>query len=132
MIDRDLLDGFGIKGEEAVVTFVDGRALHLLPEWRGDSVRRIRQIQLFESEKVIARVAHGVYDLSSVCSQKELGTYCAFAIELEREVYRFYRIGKIAEEEWQKRFRGYWKIVIKSRQIAAALEQERLPVKTVL
>lgn len=132
MIDRELLDGFGIKDEEAVVTFVDGRALHLLPEWRGESVRRIRQIRLYESGKVIAQVEQGIYDLSSVCSQKDLGAYCAFAIELEREVYRFYRTGKISEEEWQKRFRGYWKVVIKSRQIAAALEQERLPVNNIL
>ena len=132
MIDRALLEGFGVRDGVAVVAFTDGRELHFAPEWRNDSVKRIQSVQLFEQGQVIAQVVSGYFGSLGVIDQPTLGNYCAFAIDLEREVYRHYRLGKIVEEEWQKRFRGYWKIVIKSRQIATALSQSQLPTSDVM
>lgn len=127
-MDRTILKGYGERDGLAVVTFEDGRELQMSPEWRGESVRRILSVQLFGGRRLIARVMAGCFWSENTVSQVELGKYCAFAIDLEREVYRHYRTGKITEEDWQKRFRLYWKIVIKSRQIAAALSLEQLPV----
>jgi hypothetical protein len=103
-----------------------------VPEWRNDSVRRILSVRLLGQGQVIAQVVSGCFEPLGVINQPELGSYCTFAIDLEREVYRHYRLGKISEDEWQKRFRGYWKIVIKSRQIATALSQSQLPTSPVL
>lgn len=132
MIDRALLEGFGLRDEAAVVAFTDGRVLHLIPEWRNDSVKRIQSVHLLDQGQEIAQVVSGGFASLGVIDQPTLGSYCHFAIDLEREVYRHYRLGKIAEEEWQQRFRGYWKIVIKSRQIATALSQSQLPTNAVL
>jgi hypothetical protein len=132
MIDRALLEGYGTRDGVAVVAFADGRELQLVPEWRNDSVRRILSVRLLGQGQVIAQVVSGCFEPLGVINQPELGSYCTFAIDLEREVYRHYRLGKISEDEWQKRFRGYWKIVIKSRQIATALSQSQLPTSPVL
>ena len=132
MIDRTLLDGYGVRDGVAVVVLTDGRELHLEPEWRNDSVKRIQSVQLFDQGQVMAQVVSGCFGSLGEIDQPTLGSYCHFAIDLEREVYRHYRLGKIAEEEWQRRFRGYWKIVIKSRQIATALTQSQLPTRSVL
>jgi len=127
MIDRALLEGYGARDGVAVVAFKDGRELQLLPEWRNDSVKRIQAVRLLNEGQVIAQVVSGCFESLGLIDQPALGNYCAFAIDLERDVYRHYRLGKISEDAWQKRFRSYWKIVIKSRQIATALSQSQLP-----
>lgn len=123
-----MLEGYGGRDGDAVVVFRDGRELRLIPEWRGDSVRRIVTVVLLQNDAPIAGVDAGCFWADGDIDQRELGDYCAFAIDLERSVYRLYRAKKIDESEWQQRFRVFWKIVIKSRQIAAALEHGRFPV----
>jgi hypothetical protein len=127
MIDRSLLEGYGARDGVAVVAFVDGRELQLLPEWHNDSVKRIQSVRLLDHGQMIAHVVSGGFASLGVIDQPTLGRYCAFTIELERDVYRHYRLGNISEDEWCKRFRSYWKIVIKSRQIATALSHSQLP-----
>jgi len=130
MIDRDSLVGFGERDGLAVVTFSDGRELRYVPEWRGDSVRRITEVMLLQGNDVIARVEGGHFWSNRGISQQGLGKYCAFAIELERDVYRRYRTKKIEEGEWQENFRIFWKISIKNRQIVATLEQGTFQIKS--
>ena len=128
MIERTSLKGYGERDGLAVVTFVDGRELQFMPQWHHGAVRRIVSVQLMVNNEVEAQAVGGVFWSGSDVSQVELGAYCSFAIDLEREVYRHYRAGKITEDEWQKRFRTFWKIVIKSRQLTTALSHEQLPV----
>jgi hypothetical protein len=128
MIDRNALTGFGQQNGNAVVTFEGGQALCYTPEWRGDSVRRITRIEFSDHGKVVAKVEAGRFWSACGFSQEELAAYCAFAIDLERDVYRRYRAKKIDEVKWQKKYRMYWKIVIKSRQAVAALERGEMPI----
>jgi hypothetical protein len=129
MIDRTTLKEYGERDGVAVVTFDDGRELQIIPEWGIDSVKGIEGVHLFDSGEMVAEVRKGSFWSNGKVDQRELGAYCAFAITLEREVYRYYRQGKIAEDEWQKRFRNFWKVVIKSRQVASALAQTQLPTR---
>ena len=129
MIPRTSLEGFGEREGLAVLTFVTGETFQLIPEWQNESVRRILAVQLLaEKNQVIAQVVSGAFWTDGAVDQFELGSYCALAIDLEREAYRHYRTGKIAQEEWEARFRSYWQVVVKSRQIATALAKGQLPV----
>ena len=125
---RDNLKGFGARDGAAVVDFEDGRTLCFVPQWRGDSVRRIVRVALFDGDACVACVFGGCFWTAGSVTQTELGQLCDFAIELERDVYRHYCQGRIEEDAWQVRFRTFWKIVIKTRQIAEALGKGQLPV----
>lgn len=130
MIDRDLLTGYGVRDGVAVLTFSDGYELRFLPEWRHETVRRIHSVLLLFENDIVAELVSGCFASNGKVGQRELAVYCNFAIELEREIYRHYRLRKITEEVWQKRFRLFWKIVIKSRQIASLLALAQLPVQS--
>lgn len=127
IIDRTSLKGYGEQDGRAVVTFVDGFELQMVPEWKNDSVRRIYEIYLLHHGEICAQIVKGCFETRGEIDQRTLGAYCRFAIDLERDVYRLYRMGKIEEREWQKRFRKFWKIVIKSRQIADTLALAQYP-----
>jgi hypothetical protein len=129
MIDRGSLTGYGERDGAAVLTFSGGRELRFIPEWKNDSVKRIHSVLLLDDHELVAEVVSGCFASGGAMGQRDLATYCEFAIDLEREVYRHYRMGKITEQEWQSRFRAYWKIVIKSRQIASALALALLPIR---
>jgi len=128
-MDRKMLEAFGERDGDAVVVFNNARELKIRPQWEGLSVVEIEEVHLYEGNDLIAGVSGGFFWSKGKVDQHELGRYCAFAIDLEREVYRHYRQGKISEEAWQKRFRPFWKIVIKTRRVADALDQTLMPAQ---
>lgn len=128
MVDREALLGYGVRDGVAVVSFADGRELRLVPQWQGDSVRCLEAVGLVLNGDAIAIACEDGYWTSGDVAQAELGGYCAFAIDLERQVYRFYRQKKIDEIAWQQKFRSFWKIAIKCRQMMLLLQATSLPV----
>lgn len=127
MISLADVKAYGCQDDLAVVAFEDGRELRAQGVWQGDTVRRIEKLTLSCQDREIAGVSGGVFWAHTGVSQKDLGEYVMCGIELERQVYRYYRQGKIAEAEWHDRFRAFWKIMIKTRQIATWLINSQMP-----
>jgi hypothetical protein len=128
MIGPETLSGYGFKDGMAVIVFTDGRELKLVPEWRGDRVRCVTKAMLFEHNDLVAVAGSSGFWTAGEISQQVMGQYCAFAIDIERQVYRFYRQKKIDEQTWQHKFRTFWKIAMKCQTLILPLQSASLPV----
>ena len=109
--------------------FDDGVRLRVYPVDLEDPIE-IRACVLNDSN-VISIATRDLF-WSTGGKQVDLAAWLEAAVEAERQVYRAYRARRIEEAVWQEKFRLFWKVMIRSRNILGVLAVGALPSVDVL
>jgi hypothetical protein len=124
------VEAVGYEAGKAVVRFEDGGLLRIEPEPDSDPVR-VRGYRFdFEREGTAEGTATAFW--TNGPDQRVVASRMLAAMEVEREIYRAYRRGGIKEDVWQDRFRSFWKILIRCRQIQGRLAACEIPMQEAL
>jgi len=109
------IQAFGFRDGYAETLFADGVTLRVSPESPEDPIV-ISKCELIRDGEIVAVATGGKFWAAST-SQTDFASRLGAAVDAERKVYRAYRSGKIDEAMWQDRFRMFWKVMIKCRDI---------------
>jgi hypothetical protein len=123
------IQAFGFRNGCADTVFDDGVRLRVYPVDLEDPIE-IRACVLNDSN-VISIATRDLF-WSTGGKQVDLAARLEAAVEAERQVYRAYRARRIEEAVWQEKFRLFWKVMIRSRNILGVLAVGALPSVDVL
>ena len=114
------IQAFGFREAAADTVFADGIRLRVFPV-EGTNPAVIEGCLVTERDRWVAVASPKAY-WSDAWDQGAFATRLGQAVEAERQVYRAYRAGRIQEDQWQRSFRMFWKVMIRCRAILDSAE----------
>ncbi|MCH2663792.1 hypothetical protein MK139_05575 [bacterium] len=120
------IQAFGFREAAADTVFDDGIRLRVVSEDPEANPIDIIACVLSDSDGVrLCATAGGFW--SDGLSLTEFSERLGSAVEAERQVYRAYRAGRVKEADWQGKFRMFWKVMIRCREIQRLATTAVLP-----
>ena len=111
---------FGFRNGGADTVFEDGVRMRVFPADIDHDPITIAACVLTDRAGLRAVGTPAGY-WSNDWSQRSFAKRLSAAVEVERQVYKAYRAGRIEESDWRKTFRLFWKVMIRCRSVLGSV-----------